>query len=214
MVHRPSCSSVLRASVGRVLAVALGAVLLGALAGCTRRAGPTAAEAVAADTLLRPAQVSHDVRLHVLNGSEPRAVLRAGRMERYDTEDSLYTLFLPDTTTRRQPGDPPPGRVRAHIFDVEGDSSATLTAQRLRYVDRDERFVAEGDVVVRTVEGRLLQSEHLAWLEADAQIRTPGFVRITTPTERVEGNGLVADESLETYQIGRFSADMEVGEDG
>jgi len=38
-------------------------------------------------------------------------------------------------------------------------------------------------------------------------------VRIRTPTEVVQGNGLVADEDLETYQLGRFSAEVEVNDE-
>ena len=198
-----------------LLAAALPAVALAAVAllaaGC--RVGEEAAPppAAAPGGPPPPVQVSYDARFAMRNGPRPRAFLRAGRMERYETEDSLYTLLLPDTLATPPPA-LPPGRVRAHLFDAAGDTSATLFANRLRHLERDERFEAFGRVVVTTVTGKRLETEYLTWEEARRQIRTPAFVRITTPTETVAGNGLVADESLETYQIGRFSAEVEVEE--
>jgi hypothetical protein len=192
-----------------LLAAALATLALLA-AGC--RAGEEAAPPPAApEGPPPPVQVSYDARFAMRQGPRPRAFLRAGRMERYETEDSLYTLLLPDTLATPPPA-LPPGRVRAQLFDAAGDSSATLFADRLRHLEREERFEAFGRVVVTTVTGKRLETEYLTWEEARREIRTPAFVRITTPTETVAGNGLVADESLETYQIGRFSAEVEVEE--
>jgi len=67
--------------------------------------------------------------------------------------------------------------------------------------------------VVTTQSEKRLQSEHLTWDEADRKIRTNRFVRIVTPSERVEGYGLVADEDLDTYQIGRFTAQVTIEDD-
>jgi len=83
-----------------------------------------------------------------------------------------------------------------------------LTADSLIYYDRRGQFDAFGDVLVVTQERKRLRSSFLTWDEADRKIRTNRFVRITTPSERVEGYGLVADENLDTYQIGRFTAQV------
>ena len=58
-----------------------------------------------------------------------------------------------------------------------------------------------------------LECEHLIWLEEKREVRTPGFVSIVTPTERVQGYGLVADEDLRTVQIGRFTAQVTLEEE-
>lgn len=103
-------------------------------------------------------------------------------------------------------------RVRSYIFE-DGDSSATITADSVVFFNKEGRFEAYGDVVVVTQENRQLESEHLTWLQSDRTIRTRRFVHITTPSEDVRGNGLVADEDLETYQIGEFTAEVEVEEE-
>ncbi len=124
-------------------------------------------------------------------------------MEQYRTDDSTYSVWrtLSDTA-----------RVRSQVYE-EGDSSATIIADSVVYFSEDGRFEAYGDVVVETVEDRRLESEYLTWYQFDRTIRTPRFVHITTPTEDVRGNGLVADEDLETYQIGEFTAEVDVDDE-
>jgi hypothetical protein len=137
-------------------------------------------------------------------------------MEQYDRGDSTFALLagLPDSVrvgspdSTRPPSDRTSQRVTAWLFDAEGDSSAVLTADSLIYYDRQGQFDAFGDVLVVTQDRKRLRSSFLTWDEADRKIRTDRFVRITTPSERVEGYGLVADENLDTYQIGRFTAQV------
>jgi len=122
-------------------------------------------------------------------------------MEQYRISDSTYSVW-------RSMRDPP--RVRVYLFDSEGDSSATMTADSLVFQDQKGLLDAYRDVVVVTESQKRLRTEHLTWEQANRKIRTRRFVRIRTPSEVVQGQGLVADEDLETYQIGRFSAEVEV----
>lgn len=126
-------------------------------------------------------------------------------MEQYEAGDSTYSVWrsLKDSV-----------RVRAYLFTQQGDSSATLTADSLVFQDQKGQLDAYGNVVVVTEDNKRLESEHLTWTQNDRTIRTQRFVRIVTPEEVVQGNGLVADENLETYQIGRFTAEVEVEDDG
>lgn len=105
-----------------------------------------------------------------------------------------------------------PERAIAYIFE-EGDSSAVIIAERMMYFADEGRFEAFGNVDVRTVGEKRLSTEHLTWKQSSRKIQTRRFVRITTPTEDVQGNGLVADEDLDTYQIGRFTANVDVDEE-
>lgn len=151
-----------------------------------------------------PSQVTWDAQFTMRKGGRPRASIRAEQMQQYQTEDSTYSVWrgLSDTA-----------RVRSFVFDAQGDSSATIVSDSVVFFGKEGRFEAYGNVVVVTDENRRLESEHLTWHQFDRKIRTRRFVHITTPTENVRGNGLVADEDLETYQIGRFQAEVEVDED-
>lgn len=171
-------------------------LLMVATSGCgddrSSRSSPVATDTTTGPV---PEQVSWDPVFTLMEDGDQRAILRAPRMEQYETEDSTYALL-----------DGTPGRVHAQVFDAAGDSSATITANRVLYFDRQGRFEAFDSVVVVTPEGKRLTTEHLTWSQGDRSLRTRRFVRIVTPSEVVQGNGLVADEDLDTYRIGRFTA--------
>lgn len=154
------------------------------------------------DSLQRrgPSQVTQDARFVMNEAGRRRAIIRAEEMQQYQTDDSTYSVWRTHADS---------ARVHSFVFE-EGDSSATITADSVVFFNEEGRFEAYGDVVVVTQENRRLESEHLTWLQADRKIRTPRFVHITTPSEDVRGNGLVAEEDLETYQIGEFTAEVEV----
>lgn len=178
--------------------------------GCERRAEAPTMDEVRAEGA--PDQESWGVHFYVTQvpiGSDEsriRVEMIADYMAQFESEDSTYQLLRghPDSLNRR---------VTAYLFDTEGDSSATLTADRVLYFDREKRFEAEGRVVVITSEDKRLESERLVWFEDERKVRTNSFVSITSPKEQVQGYGLVADEDLKNYEIGRFSAQMTVEEE-
>jgi len=183
--------------------VLFGEVLLGS--GCEHRTHPGDERASEARDGPTPTHVSWDARFMMSEEEDPRAVIQATRMEQYRTSDSTYSVWrsMSDTT-----------RVRVHLFNPRGDSSATMTADSLVFQDRKGLLDAYQNVVVTTESRKRLETEHLTWKQADRKIRTRRFVHIRTPSEVVQGRGLVADENLETYQIGRFAAEVEMDEEG
>lgn len=185
-----------------VLAAGLLAVFLVG-GGCERR-GTTDRSPVESDEGPTPTHVSWDARFTMSEGGNPRAIIEARRMEQYRTSDSTYSVWRSMSDS---------ARVRLYLYDSDGDSSATLTADSLVFQDRKGLLDAYQDVVVVTESDKRLQTEHLTWRQEDRKIRTRRFVRIRTPTEVVQGNGLVADEDLETYQLGQFEAEVEVDDE-
>lgn len=183
------------------VATLLGALLVGG--GCEHRTRSGDQDASTSEEGPIPKHVSWDAQFAMSEGGRSRAVLEASRMEQYRVSDSTYSIWrsMADTS-----------RVRVYLFGEQGDSSATVTADSLVFQDQKGVLDAYGNVVVVTEDGKRLESEHLTWEQADRTIRTRRFVRIQTPTEVVQGDGLVADEDLETYQIGRFAAEVEVDE--
>jgi len=186
--------------VGGLLVGLVGIVVLGG--GCERRSRSGNAGPQGTPSGPTPKHISWDAQFEMTEEGRPRAVLRASRMEQYQTDDSTYSVWRSMNDTLR---------VRVYLFDEQGDSSATVTADSLVFQEQKGVLDAYNDVVV-TTEDKRLESEHLTWQQADRRIRTRRFVRIRTPTEVVQGNGLVADENLETYQLGRFEAEVEMDE--
>ncbi len=197
-------ASILRFFDASALSLILCCLIVGLLGGCERQAAAPTMEAVRSEGA--PDQESWDVRLAVSEDGLPRAHLEAPYLARYERRDSSFSLL-------QSPPDSLAGRVTAQLFDEAGDSSATVRADRLFYYDRERRFEAQGNVVVVTPEGKRLESEHLAWREDERRVRTPGFVRITTPTERIQGYDLVADENLDNYRIARVTGEVTIEEE-
>ena len=173
-------------------------LVLATLAACTSRP-PTQAALEAAAVGPVPDQESWGARFDVTDGFQPRLRMWAPYMAKYITEDSTYIHMVQDSV-----------RVRVLLFDAEGNSSATVEANELFYFEADRRFEARGRVVVQTVDGKTLESEHLLWLEEERNVQTPGFVIITTPTRRVQGYELVADEDLLPYEIKRVTGTLDL----
>ncbi len=181
------------------------------LLACKRReAPPVGAEVLPYEEV--PAQEFWSTTFYVGEGGRPRAIIDAPYMANFETVDSTYTLLTALDSLGQT------GRVEALLFTPEGDSSATLTANRLYYDERQRSFRAEGRVIVETKADRRLETEQLTWLEFERQINTPGFVRLVSPTEEVLGYGLEADEDLVNYTIrsgtqSRLSVTIEDEED-
>ncbi len=165
------------------------------LAGCEHRSVP-AIEATEVETGDLPDQESWDARFFVTEEGHPRVAIQAAHMAQYEREDSTYMLLTGTGDDRT---------VTVYLFDARGDSSATLTADRVYYYDLEHRFEAEGNVVVVTGTGKRLETEHLSWLEEEKTIRTAGFVKIVTPKEVLQGYNLEADEDLENYRLQRVT---------
>lgn len=182
------------------------------VAGCARSDRPHYAEEEWENDI-RPLSESWDVRYTVTEAadrdgtSRPRLNMEAGYMASFE-DDSTYTLLTAEDE------DDESERVRAIIFDVAaGDTSAIVVARRIIYLDEDRRFEATGDVVVEGRDDRRMWSERLYWNERSQRVQAPGFVRIVTPRERIEGYNLHADEDLDNYTLERVTGEAEIEED-
>lgn len=170
-----------------------------ALAGCNRYDAP----AGAADTLATaPTREAWGVNLTVSDGPQLRVHLEAPYMATFDA-DTLVHVLTADSVG---------GRVEANLYGEAGQPTADLTADTLRYYERDRRFTATGRVVVLTPEGRRLETQRLTWLEAERTVSAPGAVHIVTDDEDVRGFDLTASEDLSTYRIRRVTAQVQVAQ--
>ena len=143
-----------------------------------------------------PQQESWDVTYRIAEGDARRVHLRAGHAAEYAEADSTYILLTDTEGT---------GRVAVELFDAAGDTSATLTADRVRYYEEERRFAAYGDVQVRTSDDKQLYTEELIWEEEHRTIHAPGFVRLHTPTELIRGYDLRGNEDLTSYRLGEVT---------
>ena len=181
----------------------------GMLAACGRTAAPPAAmKDIRSEA--DPVQESWGAEYYVTEtipgnaSSRPRFKMRADHMATFEAGDSTWTVLQNDST-----GD----RVTVLLYDEAGDSSATVFADRITLLDNKKRFEAVGNVEVRAQGDKVLWSEHLVWFEREEALRMPGFVRISTPDEQVQGYALEADERLDEYTLRSMTGRVTVREE-
>jgi lipopolysaccharide assembly outer membrane protein LptD (OstA) len=82
-----------------------------------------------------------------------------------------------------------------------------VRADSIFYYNGERRFEARGNVVATTTDKRL-ETERLRWNEQSERVHAPGFVRITTPKDQIEGYELRGDEGLENYEIANVTGQV------
>ncbi|NNE46427.1 MAG: LPS export ABC transporter periplasmic protein LptC [Rhodothermales bacterium] len=179
----------------------LAAVLFATLSGCERRS-PEMTAPREADLAEQPAHESWGTEFYVSEEAVPLVVITAPYTRQYDYKDSTLTVL---SATEAE-------RVVATVFDDDGRKSSTVTADEIRYVEQSRRFEAYGAVVVLAESGKRLETEHLNWDEESDMIRAPGFARIYTPDENIQGYELEATENLSSYSLASVTGQVYVDE--
>lgn len=130
--------------------------------------------------------------------NRPSMVIKAGRIDRYpNLEDPLDEFSL---------------GIEVTSFNSAGEISSVVTADRATNFTKREIMVAKDSVIVRDNEGKMLQTELLTWDKTEAKIYTDQFVKITTPTEILFGDGLEAAQDFSSYEILNIKGRIKIDE--
>lgn len=91
------------------------------------------------------------------------------------------------------------------FYDEEGEVSSVLTAREGTIHRRSNAMQARGDVVVRSRDGRVLETQTLQYSPATQRVSTDDFVRIIDGRNVLTGYGLESDPDLRegTFEIKR-----------
>jgi len=100
--------------------------------------------------------------------------------------------------------------LKAEFYDDSGKIDNILTADSSRY------YIAQGNVIVWdsvqivSKKGEQLNTSELIWNESIQKFFTEKPVRITTPSEVLNGNGLEANSDFSWYQITKPKGTVQV----
>jgi LPS export ABC transporter protein LptC len=125
-----------------------------------------------------------------------QAVLNVGHLEKYEEAQRTYL----------------DGGLHVDFFDVNGNHTSVLTALKGSVDDRTHDLEATGNVVVVSDSGTTLQTEQLFWKNATRRVHSDQFVKITSPKEEIQGQGLDSDETLKNYKIYRVTGQTRLRE--
>ena len=95
--------------------------------------------------------------------------------------------------------------VVVHFYNSEGKQTSVLTSRQAIVDESTNNLEAVDSVVVVSEDSTKLRTEHLFWDNKRQLVHTPEFVRINSPTEKLQGHGFESDQSLRHYVIFRPS---------
>ncbi|HPD32852.1 MAG TPA: LPS export ABC transporter periplasmic protein LptC [Bacteroidota bacterium] len=138
-------------------------------------------------TEVLPDQVAHNVTIHFYESAKITAILKGKRAEVYysknrtDIKDGLEVEYFSKNSGKRL---------------------GILTSREGWIDDITKDMFAKGNVVLFVDSSQMrLETNFLAWDAKKELIHTDEYVKITTPTELLEGYGFESDINLTHYKI-------------
>ena len=105
------------------------------------------------------------------------------------------------------------GPVYIEVRDKEGNPETYVSSGRAVYWSRTSEFYLDGNVVVDAPGNQKLTTQALTWYQFNREIEAEGLVTIVTPTDSIVGTGLVGDDRLESYTIGKVSGTFTINDE-
>ncbi len=95
--------------------------------------------------------------------------------------------------------------VKGDFFNAQGSKDAAMTARRANYDSRNGMLEAWGNVIVTSVDGRILKSPMLRYNQTQNQILSDSAFVLTEPDgKEVRGIGFRADPNLDVITVIRL----------
>jgi LPS export ABC transporter protein LptC len=154
-----------------------------ALSACEDRIKPSVLPTVDSKTI--PQEESWNSHIVLSDSGIVRAVIDAGYLE------------VPEGSQQTHMSD----GVVVHFFDQNGTQTSILTSKEAIVDESTDNLEAIGNVLVVSSDSTKLRTEHLYWDNKQQLVHTPEFVRITSPTETLQGHGFESDQGLQHYKI-------------
>lgn len=91
--------------------------------------------------------------------------------------------------------------IRVEFYDDSMNVESTLTARYARYYEKQGNILIRDSIVIVNKKGEKLNTEELVWNQSAKKLFTEKFVKITTASQVMYGDGLEANEDFTWYRI-------------
>lgn len=91
--------------------------------------------------------------------------------------------------------------LKVEFFDDSLQIQSTLTAKYGKYFEKEGNMIVKDSVVVYNHRKEQLETEELMWQEKQQKFHSDKFVKITTPTQVIYGDGLESNQNFTEYKI-------------
>jgi len=105
-------------------------------------------------------------------------------------------------------------RPRIEFYDKSGALKTTLVSDKGEYSQETRDMLAYGDVVVTSIEGDVLETDSLRYVNTEDRIVSESFVKLTRDGNVITGYGLECDNNLSSVDIKRDVRARIISEDG
>ncbi len=145
-----------------------------------------------------PDRITFQAEYTFTDSGRVQNMLRAGRIDDFRT--------VPPRTEMSE-------GVEMTFFDSAGMPGSVLTARRGLILPEQDRMEVYEDVVFVNTKGDRLETEHLAWLQDSARVRTDKAVRIQRGEDIIHGIGMDAAEDFSHYTVHRITGELRIQQD-
>ena len=136
-----------------------------------------------------PEQESWNSKIIFSDSGVTRAILYAGHLKKF--ESSTRTLIDEN--------------MKVEFFDLDGSHTSTLTSKMGWADETSKDLFAEGDVKIISVKNVIIETPEMNWNNKTQKVHSQKFVKITSPTEKLQGIGFESDHNLRNYKIFKVS---------
>lgn len=138
------------------------------------------------DEEIYPDQVLKDVEILYSTKGEVQFKLKAPILKQFSGEKPYNEM---------------PEGVDIEIYDSTLKVTTKLTSNYAIDIVYADKMEAKYDVVVVNDKGEQLNTEHLVWNKKKSKITSDVFVKITTVSQVIMGDGLIANQDFTDYRI-------------
>ena len=142
-----------------------------------------------------PVETIKDCEIIYSDSSKVRVLLSAAIMNRFNHEKKYAEI---------EDG------LKVQFFDESGKKESELLSDYAIIDEENDVMQAQKNVVVRNVNGDVLESETLNWSQEKQEIFTDDFIKITTANEVIYGQGLVSNQNFTKYTIKKIKGTISI----
>lgn len=154
-------------------------------------------EKIASNEVSLPVETSREVELIYSDSSIVRAKLLTPVLKFYKVANAYHEM---------------PAGVFVEFYGPNNVIESTLSAKYGRKFENQGIIEVKDSVVVINNKGERLDTERLIWNEKTKKIYTNSFVRITTKTDVMFGEGMEANQNFTNYRIYKYRGSVSLDE--
>jgi LPS export ABC transporter protein LptC len=132
----------------------------------------------------------------------------------YSEQGRVKARLFSHTFIRNENAKPPftdmKDGLKVEFYDDSTKISSTLTAGYARYYEKQQNILIRNNIVIVNKKGEQLNTEELVWNQNIKKFYTEKFVKITTATQVLLGDGLEANEDFTWYKIKNLKGTVQV----